>query len=243
MADPLQGFFSFFNQYWPYITIGVLGLLVLYFFTQSKKKDIRIDRASIEKKKRIKELAYNGPYVGTARYDWIKHGRLNIGKPVHIAPQIISVPKTLQIKMKDEIGQEYTIDKEIYEAKEGDDLEIVFRPALFGRFANPLKDLQLLRISKDEAFLDSSEHLIVISPKVTIDGFFDQYYTLPEAENKRNTIMAHLYKTEAQTLGNEVYTESQKRSTITREGGLAMALKDKEIQAELAKRGRGEERI
>jgi hypothetical protein len=214
--------------------ILIVGFLVIVFLAMSLikttiKKPKIISRSEVEKLKRIKALEINE--------NVIVENEVIDGKSIpiystfnHLYHGIRYLGQIINIAMREEKGNPTGETKQV--------MEIVFRPPMFLTVSDPFKR-NLIRIYKSEMILDRSRKTIVILPQTTIDYKLGFYYDVPNEEKHYNWINETLNKTDMESNTSIYYVEGQKRSTFDFEFAQQMALKEKELQIELArKRGK-----
>jgi hypothetical protein len=254
------------NIVW-FALIGILAFIIYYFVSFSSKKPKIISRADVEKKKRIDSLAINSNEItetienqdGTksnsaVKYKDLFHGMRwlgsikNIGRRIEIDDKQRPILKTLEEKLekiKDDpnstLKEKKDAETQIEEfiEKHGENVfEIVYNPPLILNFANTLKK-ELIRIYKKSLIFDKSKGNIVIKPEISIDRHLGYYYDVANEPTHLNWFNQNLFKNDKEDLSSFYFVESQKKSTLDLKNAADMAMKEKELQLELArKRGK-----
>lgn len=204
-----------------FLIIGLLiaGWLIWFFFLRNKKKDLKpISRSEIERKSFVERNKVNFTV-----YQWLYRGNELLGKI---------------LKMRLSEIKEVSGKKDIEEIPV---IEIVYKPIFFkfGRFkfVNPFGQEVCLLCGTEYVELDKAFSVITIDERVTFDSLFGIYYDRHYENEMLDYIKINTYmRTEYQNLGNETYVESQKHSVIDHNAGIDMAMKEKELQIELAKK-------
>jgi hypothetical protein len=231
-VNPAIAFSNFIQANFIWIVLLIVGAFgILYFVRIRSKQPKTINRNQVEKHRRIEELRYTGRTIknitnlngleikGVDEYRNIFHGRIWLGEISNITERTEEITSN---------GKKE--EKEI--------LEMVFRPKWFWNFASPFRK-DLLRVFKDCVVLDSSRKNIVILPTISIDGFMGYYYDVPNEKTHTNWVNDQIFKHDKEDTTSFYYVESQKRSTFDLEFAHDMAMKEKELQVELArKRGK-----
>jgi hypothetical protein len=229
-----MGFVNSFSSFIQNNFLLLVGGIVIIFLGASLiktviKKPKTISRSEVEKANRIKALVKNSNSIyeqtvvdGNTGFDYstfnsLFHGVKYLGQIMNIA-------------MREE--------KSNPEGEARQVLEMVFKPPIFMGISDPFKK-DLIRVYKTEVILDKSKKAIVILPQTTIDYKLGFYYDVPNEEKHYNWINENLNKTDMESNTSIYYVEGQKRSTFDYEFAQQMALKEKELQIELArKRGK-----
>ena len=237
---PSFNIISFINANQNYVLFGValVGVFIVYelFKGGGKEKPKIISRSDLEKRRRIEELKYNKrtfpikvkigdkedtllPVIKT-----IWHGDKCLGNVLGISERILKA------------GNPAT---EIF-------YEIVFKPLWFGRFTNPFsKKKEIIRIAKTsfETPSNGKEGFIDIKEEVSLDAHMGVFYDVPNEEKHLNWITDELYKHDKEANASFYEVESQKRATFDINLAGELDKKEKEIQAELARKKGFAERV
>jgi len=84
---------------------------------------------------------------------------------------------------------------------------------------------------------DRARRFIEINETAEFDRYMGIYYDIGvRAEAVEYIAVDTQFRSDKENLGADYYVESQKNSFIDREGGLKMAIAEKELQTELAKK-------
>lgn len=189
--------------------------------------------------------------INKTSYRWLNRGKECIGEIKSFMATDISEMKrkggrysgSFNIETK---KVEFQQDKEKSEDKEtkiSPILEMVVKPVInLGiKITNPfMNEICILVGSETILDMDRATSTITIDEKVTFEKVFGIFYDRkfePEMLEyiKVNTVM----RTDLENLGSEYYVEAQKNSVLERDRGYHMAMAEKELQTELArKRGK-----
>lgn len=205
------------------VGLAVIVYIAYDFIKIRSKKPKIISRSIIEKQKRIDELKYNKATIPFKKvvnghdeifYPTFKnlfHGQNWLGKITSIACRVGNP------------------DNELF-------LEIVFSPAWFGKLASPFKK-DIVRVSENSIEpIAENQNSIQIKPEITLDSHMGLFYDVPSEEKHLNFINETLFKHDSEELASQYYVESQKKSTLDLDYAHEMAMKEKDLQIELAKK-------
>jgi hypothetical protein len=203
-----------------YIIIAGVGFFIIYeFFIKSGpgKKLKPLDRSEVERRKFIQRMKMNE----SMQWKWFFKGSQLLGKIRYLKPT------TLEIK-----GNPST--------KNVDILEMVVTPPLFGRFKIAslfAKDI-CLQIDKNHCELETDNtNEIKINQAVTFDNIFGIFYdrTL-ETELNEHIKNDAIFRTDLENLASVYYVKAQEQSTFDPDYAHQMAMKEKELDIEMAKK-------
>jgi len=208
------------NQMPILIAAGLVGVYIIYeFFWKSdeKKPPKPIDRREVERKNFIERMELN-PSIS---YKWFLKGANIIGKIMFL--------------------KETTIEGN---PEKHNVIEMVIKPALLSKFKieNPFAKEMCVMIDKKntdyEKIAFSNE--LSITDRVTFDNvhgiFYDRSMETELAEHIKNDA---IFRTDLEQLAAIYYVASQEQSTFDPQYAHEMAMKEKELQIELArKRGK-----
>ena len=211
MADFFQQLSQTIGENQIVIAIVIVAAAVLLYLVKVKKKPIVVSRAEVERDRRIQAVKFNAAIVGESVFKDLYHGRRWIGSIKNIVSEVDENKLTV--------------------------LEIVFKPKLLWKLSNPLK-LEIIRLYADSMIKDYGNGAIVIKPDVSTDSYFGMYYDMPHSVENRNFISSHLYKTDAESLGDMYFAESQKRATVDLDQAGIIEAKQMDLQIEREKRAR-----
>jgi len=117
--------------------------------------------------------------------------------------------------------------------------QFVVKPILFGKIPNPFTKSRVFQIGVDS--MDISNFKFVIKPYTYLDYYFGVYY---DEDTKAHTEIIkndNVIRTDLNQLASIYFVKSQEQSTYDPVHAHALALKEKELQIELAKkRGKAE---
>jgi hypothetical protein len=220
------------------LVLGLIGVIIFAFimFVKFKSKTPKIiSRAEIEKSRRIDELKYNNRVIpereeyynyetGKTELSDVKYYSYNyLLNGDNLIGTIQSIGKKNLRVMND--GTEEI--KNYY--------EIVFKPKMFLKFANPFKK-EIIVVFDDDIHLFKGRKAVMIDHAVSIDREMGILYTTPHQREIMNMVNEHIYKTDKESNASFYFVESQKRSTIDIDFAHDMAMKEKELQIELARK-------
>jgi hypothetical protein len=199
--------------------IAFIGFWVIYeFFIKGEKKAPKpLDRSEVERKKFIERMKMNK----ALDFKWFFRGNQLIGKILYLKPTFIEIKKSEPQKL--------------------DILEMVVQPSLSSRLklTNPLAKELCIQINKKntDCGLNSFTNEIRIVEQITFDNLFGIFYdrTL-ETELAEHIKNDNIFRSDLENLASIYYVKSQEQSTFDPQYAHEMALKEKELQVELAKK-------
>lgn len=235
--NPIVAFLLNHLEIWVILGISIFAIWFFARHFSKKGKPKVISRAALEKSRRIEELKYN-------KRNWIlkkKYRILDRKTGNEIEKEDIFYP---EIKKLWHGGKLLGIVVNIHNREENPSkerfVEIVFRPAIwFGKYAKPfskVKDIIRFNENELEPIQNERQRFLEIKPDVSIDAHMGEYYDVPNEEKHRNWINENMWKHDKEANSSFYEVESQKRATFDLDIAAQLDMKEKEIQAELAKR-------
>jgi hypothetical protein len=218
------------DYWWIFAALGGLGFFI-WKFGGFKKRGKVVNRIAIEKRKRIEELSQNDNKLpitietGLGRqevdtpYRRLYHGDRFMGQIRNIGRRIIDNPDAKAENKKTSV------------------YELVYNPVWFKKIPNPFKK-EIMLLGEAGVVLDWSKERITVSSAVSLDAARGYFYSVPDEKDALNIMNEHLFKHDAEALGDEYFAESQKRSTIDEDKAHAMAIEQIKLQQEQVKRSR-----
>lgn len=188
------------------------------------------------------DLFYGVKYLGKItnignRLEYPEIAKKKLSAKYEDVKKIINNPDTT-FAQADQSNKEYEQLKIEIEQSADVIYELVYRPVWFMNFTNPFK-IELLRIFKSSLIMDRSKGQLVINPTVSIDKKGGFYYDVPNEKRNLNWINESIHKHDYEDLASFYFVESQKRATLDLSYAHEMAMKEKDLQVELArKRGK-----
>jgi len=231
---------AFIKEHALIIIVLLLVAFIIYFlFFRNRKKELKpISRSNIERLKFIERMRLN-----KTTYKWLYRGNECIGIIRSFMPTDVSKmirkpiysgtynAETKKVELKEEKEKEIDI-KPI--------LEMVVKPILnLGiKIPNPFSSEICIRVdSQTIVDMDRATSSITIDEKVTFEKVFGIFYDRRyEQELLEYARVTDVMRTDLESLGSEYYVEAQKNSVLERDRGYHMALAEKELQTELAKK-------
>ena len=246
MAFSIDSIGHWCASHWYIFLIAFILYFVWNKWLKGGKKPIIISREKIEKERRIKELKYNGTFVTIIKKILVpKHTPIGLVEVEDI--EEISVKKAYLWKNPKEImGNIYniyhrydqTIGKNVY--------EIIFKPSWAGSFlfANPFSKKDIIRIFEDDFEpIDKESKNLILNVKKSTDGHVGEYYTTGKEKENVNWINDQIFKHDKEANSSFYEVESQKRATFDIYTAGQLDMKEKEIQAEMARKKGFTERV
>jgi len=138
---------------------------------------------------------------------------------------------------------------ELKEEKNGENVHLIamtLKPIWFWKFTNPFKKLQPLIIENNtELGKDEKNKRLMISFDIATDNLFGIYYELSENSKPkhRNIVDSRLTITDWNLTASRYFVKGQEQCVYSPEMAQQMAIREKEIQLELAKKRGKQETI
>lgn len=200
------------------IGVIIVVFILIFILNRNRKKELKpINRGEIERIKFIQRMDLN-----KTTYSDLWRGDEWIGKIQRLCHKNLSAFK----KLKD--GE-----------KDLDIIEMVFKPSTInlGFFKLAMGKEKCVIIRNINLVRDRARRFIEINETAEFDRYMGIYYDIGvRAEAVEYIAVDTQFRSDMENLGAEYYVESQKNSVIDREGGLKMAIAEKELQTELAKK-------
>jgi hypothetical protein len=236
-ANPIIVFLLDHLEIW---ILLVISLFAIWYFARhfsKKNKPQVISRAALEKTRRLEELKYNSRHIILKK----KYKILNEKTGTEIEKEDIFYPEIQRIwhgrKLLGIVTNIYSREENPSKEKF---IEIVFRPSVwFDTWANPFsskKDIIRLNENELEPITNEFQKHLSIKPDVSIDSHMGEYYDAPNEEKHKNWINEQMWKHDKEANSSFYEVESQKRATFDLNTAAQLDLKEKEIQAELARK-------
>jgi hypothetical protein len=205
--------------------VAVLGLAVYFiheYFTLKRVEKIKsVDRSEIERKNMIERLKLNP----SRKYKWLYKGKKCIGNIQTIVGSTIPHnPEPLEV------------------------LTITFRPLLIEtpiKIVNPFAKTKPIVVDNATVIVTQDSYgnvvetdKITIQDSIAINQYMGIYYTVGTREEliKNNIRDFDVFKTDINNLSSIYFVKSQEQSTYAPQYAHELALKEKEIQLEMAKK-------
>lgn len=203
-----------FDNIFYFIALGFgIWFISRYLKVGMGKKIQQVNIADIERMKFIERMKNNKPIL----FKWLYRDNHMLGK--------IYAIRTIGVKHNPG-------DKVMY--------QFLVKPMLIAKLGitNPFSKLMPFQISSDILKLDTVAKSISVPKWVSFDYFMGIYYdTSIDEELHKNLIVDHnLFRSTAQQLASTFFSKSQEQSTFDPEHAHELALKEKELQIEMAKK-------
>ena len=238
-ANPVVAFMLAHLEIWIFLAISIFAIWYFARYFSKKSKPKVISRAELEKQRRIEELKYNDRHIAfkkrIRKFD--KEQNIWIETEDTFYPEMQNLWKGSKL-----LGKIISITPREEAANPTNNIffEIVFRPSVwFGKWANPFsKQMDVLRFHENELEPIQSEfqRYLAIRKGVSLDAHMGEYYDVPNEEKHKNFINENLWKHDKEANSSFYEVESQKRATFDLNTAAQLDLKEKDIQAELAKK-------
>lgn len=222
MVNPIDQLLKFiFDHVFYIVVIGFLGYFA-YNYLKIKKKSFNIvDRSEVERLKFIERMRPN-------KVDgklFLFRGKINLGKITHY--KMFSVEKS-QIKSKKNKEAD-PIPKKMINM-----VQLIVKPTFF-IFSNPFSKAQCYQLNKK--FLERYSNKIYLPDWLAIDKYFGIYYDLETLTTHHRVILKdNVTRTDLNEMASVYFVKSQEQSTFDPVHAHNMALKEKELEIELAKK-------
>lgn len=199
-----------------YLVIGGVGLLFIlnYLKIGTRKKIKVVNIADIERMKFIERMKNNKP-----ESKWFFRGKDLLGK--------IQAERNILIKTKGNPAERTMI-------------QLLVKPMLIKRLGitNPLAKSMPFQLDSSIIRKDTVASSLEVPKWTTFDYFMGIYYdnSLSEEVHKNIIIDHNLFRSTAQQIASTFFSKSQEQSTFDPEHAHALAMKEKELQIEMAKK-------
>lgn len=208
-----------------YFVIGGVGLFFilnyLKFGTRKKIKVVNI--ADIERMKFIERMKNNKPALFKSFY---RGDTQLVGK--------IIAMRDLPIKNKDYKANSKSVPKQVSV------LQLLVKPMLIAKLGitRPFSKLLPFQINYNVVRFDKYSKSLQVPEWTTFDYFMGIYYdsSIPEEVHKNIIIDHNLFRSTAQQVASVFFSKSQEQSTFDPDHAHALAMKEKELQIEMAKK-------
>lgn len=195
-----------------YFVIAGVGIYAVqrYFQFGTRKKIKIVNIADIERMKFIERMKNN-----KSDYKWLHRGKFFVGKIVAL--------RNANIKGKSNPEKVIT--------------QMLIKPMLSKRLGIPRPFSKVMPLQMDyNRITPTSPTDLQMPPWITFDYFMGIYYgsSLTEETHKNVIIDNNLFRSTAQQIASTFFSKSQEQSTFDPEHAHALALKEKELQIQLA---------
>ena len=216
------------------LIVGGLGFAIWYFLKISSKPRLKpVDRSEIERMKFIERLKVND-----SNYKTLWRGNKKFAKILKMSA--LEIPVFESIKKKKDPKKEEKRGKPQYEIVQTGTakiIQLVVKPFMFKflPITNPFSKDMAIQLKIDDLIFDQDS--IIMPSYCYLDFYFGIYYDktnepIHTSYIKRDNVM----RTDLNTLASIYFAKSQEQATFDPEHAHALALKEKEIQVEMAKR-------
>jgi hypothetical protein len=216
----LDSLINFFKHNIIWIAVIVLVVVIaLIFIQRSRKKELKpISRSEIERKRFIERNELN-----KTSYKWLYRGNELIGKILR-----------LRYSNLDEFKKNKDKESSII-------IEMVVKPALFNlvfwKPVNPFAKEICIFVDIRNMVKDRSQSYIEIDEKVG----FDVYLGLTYDRSVKDEAVEYIridsqFRTDLDALASIYFAKAQEQATIVPQNAIEMALREKDLQTELAKK-------
>lgn len=242
---------AFLMQYAIYIgAIAVILFFGFKMFVNVSSKTKILKRSDLEKKKLIKSMELNK----TKFFKELWHSSKFLGKIISYKRFVLNPASIEILKSQESFAQKYRDFKETKDEKVLKELNvlsksikdefsksvviIVFKPKFIGKILNPFKK-QVLQIFDGLLIKEFDKKKLIIPADVFTDQFMGVYYDMTDPKFHLNIMHEKMYETDLSAMADVWFVKAQELSTFDPEKAHAMAMKEKELQIELArKRGK-----
>lgn len=213
--------FVFSNVMW-FVFAGVLIYIIQRWVrVRSSKKAKTVNIAEVERGKFVERMKHNRP----DSYKWLYRGNKLIGKIYAIRDIIIA---------KTGKGKHQTPDYPV--------TQFVIKPMISKKLNIPRPLSKLIPFQIDYNMITAtSKDTLTIPAWLSLEQFMGIYYgnSLPERVHTKLIIDHNLFRSSGQQIASTFFSKSQEQSTFDPEHAHALALKEKELQIEMAKKKGG----
>lgn len=235
--------FIFGNIIWIGLIAGVGFLLYNYLRVSSKPRIKPVERSEVERVRFIERLKHND-----TEFKYLFRGKTLIGSIRKLTVLNIFVPTEYDKKKKKGRPQKEEKDEKedpkIKEDPKTDEnkvrvIQLVVKPVISRilRIPNPLaKDIPF-QIKLENVEIDNARKVVNIPYYVYLDRYYGIYYDKNnEFIHTANIIKDNVLRTDIDNMAGIYFAKSQEQATFDPDHAHSLALKEKEIQLELAKR-------
>lgn len=230
------------------VVVGIFFIAKMFIKISGKTKILK--RSDLEKKELIKSMELNT----TKQFKELWHSSKFLGKIINYRRVILN-PTSIELKeLREDFAKKYKIFKETKDEKVLKELKIitktikdefsksvliiVFKPKLIGKVLNPFKK-EVLQIFDGLMIKEFDKKKLIIPADVFTDEFMGVFYDLTDPKFHLNIIHEKMFETDLDAMASVWYVKAQELSTFDPDKAHAMAMKEKELQIELArKRGK-----
>lgn len=206
------------------VAIGVVIYIIHEYFSFKKRIKFKpLNRSDIERKNMIERMKYNV----SSQFKWLYRGKNLLGKITHyVETEMKENPKNIPI------------------------ITMVIKPTLFKnwKIVNPFGKSQIIMVENNREVIQKTMikakdgfklgNDLTITDSIGITNYFGIYHTLNDKEEKmvKNIRNLDVFKTDINNLASIYFVKSQEQSTYAPEYAHQLAMKEKELQIELAKK-------
>lgn len=228
--------FVFGNIVWFILFGGIVFLILNYLKVSSKKAFKPVDRSEIERLKFIDRLQNND-----TEFRHLFRGKNLIGNIKKMSVLTVEVPDIYDKKKKKAYKKEEKApaDPEKEDQKLTCVVQLIVKPTISNliRIDNPLSKLMAFQISQQNVMIDTSKKALTVPVSTYLDKYFGIFYDKnTEYIHSALILKDNVIRTDIDLLSSIYFAKSQEQATFDPEKAHALALKEKEIQVELAKR-------
>lgn len=219
-----------FQNIWIIVAISI-AVIYLKDLVKWKTKIKPLNRAEIERQKFIERMKANP----ANRFIMLSKGGHKLGIVTHFKEFYYP-----EIKAENVVKKGKVVDvKKIETGKNKKIVQILVSPLLFGKIPNPFAKTQCYQIGENSMKRSLIEWNI--KSWIGMDYIFGVYYDENTIENTDIIKNDNIMRTDLNQIASIYYVKSQEQSTFDPAYAHQMALKEKELQIELArKKGKAE---
>lgn len=216
MANPIEIALGFLVRNFIFIVpICVIAYLVYRYLTVTRKAKLKpLDRSEVERLRFIERMKYNKPSI----YKWFKRGEIYLGK-IEYARNFTTGNPTKDLEVT----------------------QLVVRPLLLNigriRLSNIFTKLQCFQIATKHIQKDLGDETLFVDDWIHFDKYFGVYYDGSQERDHTNIIKEdNILRTDLNELASIYFVKAQEQSTYNPDYAHRLALEQKKIEVELAKR-------
>jgi len=209
---------------------GIVYFILNYLNISSKRAFKPVERSEIERIKFIDRLQNN-----TTEFRHLFRGKHLIGNIKKLSVLTVDNPTLYNKKKKKGFKKE----EKTPEVSQMTIVQLIVRPTISNmiRIDNPMAKLMAFEISIKHIEIDTSKRTMTVPVSVYLDKYMGVYYDKnTEYVHTAQILKDNVLRTDIDLLASIYFAKSQEQATFDPEHAHALALKEKEIQVELAKR-------
>ncbi len=217
--------FIFSNILW-FIALGLFGWIIYNFLKVGKRKLKVVDRKEIERVNFIERMRFNP----SAKYRWLYKGyeQLGFGTDLEYRGVVLLGKIT------------HYLESVVKSSKDTRIITLIVKPALIKSLGitNPFKKSQIIQFENDMNVCIKDKDNIYVSSDVGITNYLGIYHQIGEKEKKMidNIRDSDIRQTDIDMMASVYFVKSQEQATFDPNYAHQMAMREKELQIELAKR-------